>query len=148
MPPSPPERERRLVVAAIIRRGDGHYLLSRRLPGSHLGGLWEFPGGAIETGETPEEALVRELDEELAIDVAVGSPLLFAFHRDEQRDVILLFYQGRITTGSPTGRLGQEVGWFAPRQLTTLSTPPADADLIRLLAEGAPALRRRRTTRS
>jgi len=131
----PPERERRLVVAAVIRRSDGCYFLSRRLPHSHLGGLWEFPGGAMESGETPEEALVRELDEELAVEAVVESPLLFSFHRDEQRDVILLFYRARIVAGSPTGRQGQEVGWFAPGQLAGLGTPPADAELIRLLAE-------------
>jgi len=122
------------VAAAVVKGSDGRYLLSRRLQGSHLGGLWEFPGGALETGETPGEALVRELAEELGVEIAVESPLMFGFHRDEHRDVVLLFYRARITAGFPIGRQGQEVGWFAPEELTGLATPPADADLIRLLA--------------
>ncbi|HUK13867.1 MAG TPA: (deoxy)nucleoside triphosphate pyrophosphohydrolase [Thermoanaerobaculaceae bacterium] len=137
MRPSLTDRVPRIVVAAVIRGSDGRYLLGRRLEGSHLGGLWEFPGGGVEPGETPSEALVRELDEELGVAIAVDAPLTFAFHRDAARDVVLLFYRARITGGSPTGRLGQEVAWFAPDALATLPTPPADAELVRFLVASA-----------
>jgi 8-oxo-dGTP diphosphatase len=129
-----PDRDRRLVVAAVVRRGDGRFLLSRRLPEAHLGGLWEFPGGAVEDGETPTEALQRELAEELGIEVEVGTPVTFAFHRDTYRDVVLLFYRARVARGEPTGRQGQEVGWFTCGELARLATPPADAELVAKLA--------------
>jgi 8-oxo-dGTP diphosphatase len=123
-----------LVVAAVVRRDDGRLLLSRRLPESHLGGLWEFPGGAVEDGEGPDEALRRELLEELGVEIAVEAPITFAFHRDPQRDVVLLFYKARIVSGVLTGRQGQEVGWFTAGELASLATPPADAELIAGLA--------------
>ena len=124
------------MVAAVVQRGDGRFLLASRPEGSHLAGLWEFPGGAIEPGETPDEALRREMMEELGVEVQVEVPVTFAFHRDEERDVLLLFYRARITAGVPTPLLGQQLGWFAPRELGTLATPPADAELIALLAGG------------
>jgi 8-oxo-dGTP diphosphatase len=134
MSPSSPDREKRLVVAAVVRRGDGRFLLARRLPGVHLGGLWEFPGGRVEGGETPAAALERELDEELGVRVIVGAPLTFAFHRDDSRDVVLLFYEAQVIAGEPHGLQGQEVAWFAPSELARLRTPPADAELIARLA--------------
>jgi 8-oxo-dGTP diphosphatase len=123
-----------LVVAAVVRRDDGRFLLSRRLPESHLGGLWEFPGGAVEEGEGPDEALRRELLEELGVEVAVEAPITFAFHRDPHRDVVLLFYKVHIESGVPVGRQGQEMGWFTAAELASLATPPADAELIAGLA--------------
>ena len=122
------------MVAAVVRRDDGRFLLSRRLPESHLGGLWEFPGGAVEEGEGPDEALRRELLEELGVEIAVEAPITFAFHRDPQRDVVLLFYKARVVRGVLTGRQGQEVGWFTAAELASLATPPADAELIAGLA--------------
>ena len=121
-------------MAAVVQSDDGRFLLARRLPGAHLGGLWEFPGGAVEKGETPEDALHRELAEELGVEIAVGEPLTFAFHRDMERDVLLLFYRARIAGGAPHGREGQEIGWFAPAELPNLATPPADAQLVARLA--------------
>jgi 8-oxo-dGTP diphosphatase len=126
---------RRLVVAAVVQRDDGRFLLTRRLPESHLGGLWELPGGAVEEGESPPDALRRELLEELGVEVVVGAPVTFAFHRDEHRDVVLLFYEADIVSGEPTGRDGQEFGWFVAAELPLLPTPPADAELIAWLAE-------------
>jgi 8-oxo-dGTP diphosphatase len=126
--------ERRLVVAAVVQRDDGRFLLSRRRPAAHLGGLWEFPGGAVEEGEAPAEALRRELREELGVDAQIGTPVTFAFHRDAERDVVLLFYAAAITAGEPTGLEGQEVGWFGAAELDGLPTPPADAELIARLA--------------
>jgi 8-oxo-dGTP diphosphatase len=125
----------RVVVAAVVERDDGRFLLARRLPDAHLGGLWEFPGGAIEDGETPEEALARELVEELGVGITVGGPITFAFHRDEVRDVLLLFYAARIVQGEPHGVQGQEVRWFARGELASLATPPADAALVRRLSQ-------------
>lgn len=122
------------MVAAVVRRDDGRFLLARRLPESHLGGLWEFPGGAVEDGESPPDALRRELLEELGVEVAVRAPVTFAFHRDQQRDVVLLFYEADIVSGEPGGRDGQEFGWFAASELPLLPTPPADAELIARLA--------------
>lgn len=127
--------ERRLVVAAVIRGGDGRVLLARRPPGSHLEGLWEFPGGRVEDGETAEAALARELDEELGVTVSIAEPLTFAWHRDATREILLLFYRAELTGGVPAGREGQEVGWFCSHELSTLATPPADAALVRRLAE-------------
>ena len=126
---------RRLVVAAVVQRDDGCFLVARRLPESHLGGLWEFPGGAVEDGESPPDALRRELLEELGVEVVVGAPVTFAFHRDEHRDVVLLFYEADIVSGEPTARDGQEFGWFAAADLPLLPTPPADAELIGWLAK-------------
>ncbi len=134
MPPSNPDRSLRVVVAAVVERDDGRILLARRLPDAHLGGLWEFPGGAVEDGETPEEALARELVEELGVRITVAEPITFAFHRDERRDVVLLFHAARIVRGEPRGLQGQEVRWFAREELASLATPPADAALLRRLS--------------
>lgn len=134
-------RRPRLVVAAVIEDGEGRFLLARRPPGSHLEGLWEFPGGAMEEGETPGEALIRELEEELGVRVAVGEPLTFAFHRDESRDVLLLFFSARLVSGSPVGRQGQEVRWVSRQELPQLPTPPADRPLVESLAGGLPVKR-------
>lgn len=109
-------------------------MLTRRRPGSHLEGLWEFPGGAMEDGETPAEALTRELGEELGVAVEVGEPLTFAWHRDEVRDVLLLFFCARVVAGVPCGREGQEIRWVARGELAGLPAPPADQPLLRALA--------------
>ena len=123
------------MVAAVVKGDDGRFLLSRRPPASHLGGLWEFPGGSVEDGEAPAEALRRELREELGVDAEIGEPITFAFHRDRDRDVVLLFYRAWITSHEVMGREGQEVGWFAPAELAALATPPADAELIAKLVK-------------
>lgn len=98
-----------------------------------MAGLWEFPGGGVEPSERAEDALVRELNEELGVDVAIGDPLTFAWHRDAQREVLLLFYRATLASGSPRGREGQEVAWFSPCELPSLQMPPADIELVRLL---------------
>jgi 8-oxo-dGTP diphosphatase len=122
-----------LVVAAVIRRDDGRYLVARRPAGGSMAGLWEFPGGAVEEGENAEAALARELREELDVAVTVGEPLTFAWHRDDRREILLLFYRAELGPGVPHGREGQEVRWVTPDELAALPTPPADAELIRRL---------------
>ena len=123
----------RLVVAAVVSGDGGRVLVSRRRPGSHLAGLWEFPGGGVEPGETAETALVRELGEELGVTATVGAPVTFAWHHESDRSTLLLFYRATIVRGVPVGRQGQEVAWVAPRDLPSLAMPPADAELVRLL---------------
>jgi len=123
-----------VVVAAVIADDRGRFLLARRRPGSHLEGLWEFPGGAMEDGETPAQALARELVEELGVAIEVGEPLTFAWHRDEARDVLLLFYSARVVGGTPHGREGQEIRWVPRGELAALPAPPADEPLLRALA--------------
>ena len=89
----------------------------------------------VEDGEGPDEALHRELLEELGVDIAVKAPITFAFHRDLQRDVVLLFYEARIVSGVPVGKQGQAMGWFSAVELASLATPPADAELIARLTK-------------
>ncbi|MGQ9495607.1 MAG: 8-oxo-dGTP diphosphatase MutT [Thermoanaerobaculaceae bacterium] len=123
----------RLVVAGVIRDRQGRVLLARRLPSAHLGGFWEFPGGGVEEGESPEEALKRELKEELGVEVAVKRPITFAWHRDGRRTLLLLFYQAEIVKGVPVGQQGQEIRWVGVDELQAASMPPADQELVRLL---------------
>ena len=121
------------VVAAVIER-DGSFLVTRRLEGAHLGGLWEFPGGKIASGETHAEALIREIREELDADVDVGA-LLFETQFDyAERAVSLHFYRCTLR-GTPRPLLGQEMKWVPRSELRTLDFPPADDELIRRLME-------------
>jgi 8-oxo-dGTP diphosphatase len=126
----------RLVVAAVVADAAGRFLVARRRPNTHLAGLWEFPGGGVENGETAEAALARELTEELGVAIAVGEPITFAWHHDESRSVLLLFYRASIERGEPVGLQGQEVAWVTLDELERLPTPPADAQLIRSLRRG------------
>lgn len=125
-----------VVVAAVIER-DGAFLVTRRLEGTHLAGMWEFPGGKIGSGETHAQALVREIREELDADVDVGA-LLFETQFDyAERRVSLHFYRCTLR-GEPKPLLGQEMKWVPRADLRALDFPPADADLIRLLLEPLP----------
>ena len=125
-----------VVVAAVIER-NGSFLVTRRLEGTHLGGMWEFPGGKIADGETHAEALTREIREELDADVDVGA-LLFETQFDySERRVSLHFYRCTLR-GTPRPLLGQEMRWVPRAELSALDFPPADADLIRLLIEPLP----------
>jgi len=100
-----------------------------------MGGLWEFPGGKIDDGEAPGEALVRELHEELGIEIVVENPLTFAVHEEPGLRILLLFFDARIARGEPQGHEGQALEWVVVAELPSFPTPPADAELIRLLAE-------------
>lgn len=119
------------VVAAVVER-EGCFLLTRRQAGVHLEGLWEFPGGKVSAGETHEEALRREMLEELDTDVAVRSLVSTTAHAYDDRHVTLHFYQCELA-GTPRPLLGQEMRWVPRGELRTLGFPPADEQLIALL---------------
>ena len=121
-----------LVVAAAMFDADGRVLVQRRPPGKHHGGLWEFPGGKIEHGETPEAALVRELGEELGVGVDPGDPVPFGFASEPP--VVLLLYRLDCWRGEPCALETDAVlAWYHSAALATLPMPPADAALVRLI---------------
>jgi mutator protein MutT len=123
------------VVAAAVVEREGRILVTKRQPGVHLEGHWEFPGGKCAPDETLERCLVRELREELAVEVIVGSELLATSHDYGERRVELHFFTCRIQ-GEPYPQLGQEMQWVARSDLRALLFPPADAQLIALLTTG------------
>jgi len=120
------------VVAAIVER-DGRYLITRRLEGTHLAGLWEFPGGKILPGEKPEDALRRELKEELGVDAAVGEPIETVDWTYPEKTVRLLFFRCALA-GEPRPLEGQEMRWVAAANLPSYNFPEADATLIARLS--------------
>jgi 8-oxo-dGTP diphosphatase len=124
-----------VVVAAIIEQDDA-FLLTRRQQGVHLEGLWEFPGGKVDAGETHADALVRELREELDVGAMVQELRFQTTHDYGDRAVALYFYQCQLH-GMPRPLLGQEMRWVPRGELATLGFPPADAELIRVLTESA-----------
>ena len=121
--------ERIVVVAAVIEQG-GRFLVARRLTGTHLAGYWEFPGGKVHEGETLDEALRREISEELDAGISNARRIFHAAHAYPERIVELHFYRGDLT-GEPRPMLGQEIRWITREEFTALDFPPADAELIR-----------------
>jgi 8-oxo-dGTP diphosphatase len=126
-----------LVVAVALIDADGRVLVAQRPPGKTLAGLWEFPGGKVEQGERPEQALVRELKEELTIDVAESclAPLTFASHAYEDFHLLMPLFVCRRWTGDVVSNEGQALKWMRPRALRALPMPPADKPLIPHLEE-------------
>ena len=124
-----------LVVAAALIDIDGRVLLTQRPEGKAMAGLWEFPGGKVRPDETPETALIRELKEELGIDVAEAclAPLSFASHRYERFHLLMPLYACRRWTGSPEAREGQRLAWVRPQKLEHYPMPPADKPLVAML---------------
>jgi 8-oxo-dGTP diphosphatase len=128
------------VVAAILADAQGRVLVTQRPPGKELAGYWEFPGGKLEPGETPEACLIRELDEELGIQVAACEPYLTLEHEYSQpgvqRRVRLLVWRVDRWLGEPAGREGQALQWLLPAALMAAGLLPADAPIAaRLVAE-------------
>lgn len=125
---------RTVIVAAGIVIEGGRVLLSRRKQGTHLEGLWEFPGGKVEAGEDPRAALARELEEELGIATRIGEIVDVTFHRYEDADkaVLLLFFEAEREPGSPEPRAIDvaEVAWFAADALDPSTFPPADVAVL------------------
>ena len=116
------------IVAAVIER-DGSYLITRRLEGTHLAGLWEFPGGKIGPGEKPEDALTRELKEELGVGATVGEQIAAVDWAYPEKTVRLLFFRCALE-GEPRPLQGQEMRWVAAADLVGYRFPDADATLI------------------
>jgi 8-oxo-dGTP diphosphatase len=120
-----------VVVAAVIEE-EGAFLVTRRQKGVHLAGLWEFPGGKIDEGETHDAALVREIREELDAEIEVGDLIFHVTHAYDDRTVALFFYRCRLRTEARP-LIGQEMRWVPRADLPTLGFPPADEELITLL---------------
>ncbi|MBG1233353.1 (deoxy)nucleoside triphosphate pyrophosphohydrolase [Aestuariivirga litoralis] len=121
-----------LVCAVALVDADGRVLIAKRPEGKQLAGMWEFPGGKLEAGERPETALIRELKEELGINVEQSclAPLTFASHAYDDFHLLMPLYVCRRWKGIPTALEGQELKWAFPRDLHTYPMPPADLPLI------------------
>lgn len=126
-----------LVAACALVDTDGRVLLTRRPEGKKMAGLWEFPGGKLNPGETPEAALIRELKEEIGIDVAAAclAPLAFASHAYEHFHLLMPLYLCRRWKGTPKPRENQALAWVRPQRLADYEMPPADKPLVPLLRD-------------
>jgi 8-oxo-dGTP diphosphatase len=126
-----------LVVAAALVDVDGRVLICQRPKGKQLAGLWEFPGGKLEVGETPEACLIRELDEELGIEVteACLAPFVFASHNYESFHLVMPLYLCRRWKGVVTAKEHEALAWVRPERLADYPMPPADAPLVAWLRD-------------
>lgn len=125
------------VAAVALVDEDGRVLLASRPKGKHLEGTYEFPGGKVESGETPEAALIRELKEELDIDVKESclAPFTFMTHDYNEKFIVLLLYVCRKWQGLPKAIEGQELIWKTPLQMQDIPMPPADKPLVAMLRD-------------
>ncbi len=126
-----------LVSAVVLVDADGRVLLTRRPAGKSMAGLWEFPGGKIEDGETPEAALIRELHEELGIDTwqSCLAPLTFASHSYAEFHLLMPVFVCRKWQGQLQAREGQDMKWVRVADLRTFDMPPADTPLIAVIRD-------------
>ena len=126
-----------LVVAVALIDVDGRVLISRRPPGKHLAGLWEFPGGKVGRSEAPEQALIRELREELGIetDESCIAPLTFASHAYDEFHLLMPLYVCRKWKGRAQPMEGQEIKWVRTDQMAAYPMPPADRPLVAMLRD-------------
>lgn len=121
------------VVAAILLDSRGRVLVAKRHPRAHQGGLWEFPGGKVEDGEPPRDALVRELREEIGIESTEMTPFMRVPHQYTQRFVLLDFWHVTQWSGEALGREGQEIAWRRLGSLLPTQFPPADEPVLMAL---------------
>lgn len=137
MAPTEADRPLLLVVAAALVDAAGRVLLAQRPPGKSLAGLWEFPGGKLAPGESPEAALARELSEELGIEAggAAMQPLSFASHAYPAFHLLMPLYLLKVWRGEPEGREGQALAWAPVAALSAYPMPPADAPLVAALQQ-------------
>jgi 8-oxo-dGTP diphosphatase len=126
-----------LVAAVALVDVDGRVLLAQRPEGKTMAGLWEFPGGKVAEGETPEAALARELREELALDIVESclAPLTFASHAYDEFHLFMPLFACRVWKGTPEPQEGQALKWVRPMDMAQLPMPPADIPLIALLRD-------------
>src|ERR1700731_4271131 len=126
-----------LVAAVALVDPDGRVLLAQRPEGKHLAGLWEFPGGKVQPGETPETALIRELEEEIGIDVVASclAPFTFASHSYSDFHLPMPLYVCRKWSGIVTAGEGQRLAWVRPARLGDYPMPPADKPLVAMLRD-------------
>ena len=126
-----------LVVACALVDEDNRVLIAKRPDDRHMGGLWEFPGGKVDRDELPEDALIRELEEELGIDVTRSclAPLTFASHGYEEFHLLMPLYICRIWEGDVVAKEGQELAWVRPSRLSEYEMPPADEPLRAILRD-------------
>ncbi|ESZ65218.1 8-oxo-dGTP diphosphatase MutT [Mesorhizobium sp. C120A] len=126
-----------LVAACALVDTDGRVLLAQRPEGKQLAGLWEFPGGKVEPGETPEQCLIRELQEEIGIetDIPCLAPLTFASHSYDDFHLLMPLFVCRRFRGIAQPREGQALKWVRPMQMRDYPMPPADAPLIQFLID-------------
>ena len=126
-----------MVVAVVLVDQDGRVLIAKRPEGKAMAGLWEFPGGKVDPGETPEAALIRELKEELGVDTAESclAPLTFASHAYDDFHLLMPLYVCRRWKGIVTPQEGQEVTWVRPMRLSDYPMPPADKPLIAMIRD-------------
>jgi 8-oxo-dGTP diphosphatase len=118
------------IVAAAVVIESSRVLLTQRAEGQHLAGLWEFPGGKLEHGESPEQALVRECREECGIEIEVAEILDVTFHRYPEKDVLLLFYRCSLVSGEVRHLQVADHAWVAPKELDRYELPPADEQVV------------------
>ncbi|MCV3207591.1 (deoxy)nucleoside triphosphate pyrophosphohydrolase [Mesorhizobium sp. YC-39] len=126
-----------LVAACALVDADGRVLLAQRPEGKQLAGLWEFPGGKVEPGETPEQCLIRELHEEIGIETEIPclAPLTFASHSYDDFHLLMPLFVCRRFRGIAQPKEGQALKWVRPRQMRDFPMPPADAPLIQFLID-------------
>lgn len=126
-----------LVAACALVDADGRVLIGKRPQGKSLGGLWEFPGGKVREGETPEDALIRELGEELGIDVTASclAPFTFASHAYPEFHLLMPLYVCRKWQGTVIRRVHDELAWVRPMRLGDYPMPPANAPLVAMLRD-------------